>query len=429
MLTVEPGATLTIRPGADVRFAPEAGLTVLGVLRAEGTADRPILMGPAGDGQAQWQGINLAGGPVPSSLVSCRIARAKALGIGAGEQRIAGCEISGGVVGVSVTGDTTRAVLTGNRIFDQSEGGIQCATAATGLVTDNVIERCGNRCISASQGAAVEIRGNRLAACASGIEINQSPPRISGNTVTDCERGIALNAVERGEPVRDNRLERNRIGILSQQFSSGEIFGNTVRGNGDGIVCFMGAAPLIRNNDILDNERGIFCNQISTPEISANTIAGNRRGVVLHLSSYALVRGNNISGGEVLMELMNMSSDWERRVGGKPRRGLQQRNRVRTEQGREVPQPGLEDGLALEVTAVAADGNWWGEAATREMEAKGPAANIAGLVDYYDVPTRTYEGFEGEYVQDRIAYAPWAKAPIAGAGVPAPAAPPAGRIP
>lgn len=423
MITVEGGATLTIRPGTEVRFQADGGLLVLGALRAEGAPGQPILLLPAGEGQ--WAGINVAGGHVPSSLVACRITRAKAVGVGAGRHRIADCEISGGIVGISVTGDSTHVEISGNRIFDQSEGGIQCATIAAATIVDNVIERCGRRGISAYQGAAPEIRGNRVSACESGIEIHQSPPRVSGNTVTDCERGIALTAVERGEPVQGNLLERNRVGILCQQFSNPEIAGNTVRANGDGIVCFMGAAPLIRNNDILDNERGVFCSQISTPEISANTIAGNRKGVVLHLSSYAIVRGNNITGAAVLMELMNMSLDWERRVGGKPQRGLQQRNRVRAGQGRDMPQPGIGDGLSLGDAAVDATGNWWGEAATREMEEKGPAADIAGLIDYFDVPTRTYEGFEGDYVQDRISYAPWVKERIGTAGFQAP--PPAGK--
>ncbi len=420
LISVEESATLTIRPGTEVRFAAEGGLTIIGVLRAEGTTEKPILLVPAREGQEHWAGINLAG-TTPSTLVFCRIARAKAVGIGAGSHRIAGCEIFGGIVGISVTGDTSRPVITGNRVHDQSEGGIQCATAAAPVVADNVIERCGRRGISANQGAVPEIRGNRISSCESGIELHQSAPRVVGNTVTDCTRGIALTAVGGGEAIRGNRLEKNEIGIFCQQFSDPEIAGNTILKNRDGIVCFMGATPLIRNNDILDNERGIFCNQLSTPEISANTIAGNRAGIVLHLSSYALVRGNNITGGETLMELMNMSLDWERRVGSKPQRGLQQRNRSLVEKGRAMPEPGLKDGLEIEGAAVNAAGNWWGETTTREMEKKGPAANIAGLTDYYDVPTRTYEGFAGEYTQDKIAYAPWLKERIAATGVQAPA--------
>lgn len=417
MITVAAGATLTVRPGTEVRFAAEGGLTVNGVLRAEGSPDRPILFVPDGAGREPWAGIVLGSGSEPSLLSYCRIERARTVGIGAGRPRIANCDISGGTVGISVAGDTTLAEIAGNRVHDHSEGGIQCSAGAAAVVTDNDVERCGRRGISAYQAAEPQIRGNRVSACESGIELHQSAPRVVGNTVVDCERGIALTSVGGGEGVSGNRIERNRVGILCQQFSEAPIAGNTIVRNGDGIVCFMGAAPPIRNNDILDNDRGIFCNQLSTPEITANTIAGNRRGVVLHLSSYARVHGNNITGGEVLMELMNMSADWERRAGSKPQRGLQQRNRGLAEQGRALLTPGIPDGLQLEGAAVDAAGNWWGDEATREMEAKGPDANIGGLTDYHDVPTRTYEGFEGEFVQDRIIYAPWLKGRVPDAGV------------
>lgn len=431
MIPVEAGATLVVRPGTEVLFSTGGGLTVHGVLRAEGTAEKPVSFLPAADGQGPWEGIVLAGGTGPSNLAFCRIRRAKVVGIAAGEHRVASCEISGGVVGISAAGDQSRPVIVGNRISDQSEAGILATANAAPVVTDNVVERCGDRGIGANQGAAPQIRGNRVSGCASGIEVSQTAPRISGNTVSGCQRGIALSSISGGEPVRGNRLERNEVGILCQQFSDPEISGNTIAGSKDGIVCFMGASPLIRNNDIVDNERGIFCNQLSNPEITANTIAGNRRGVVLHLSSYALVSGNNISGGEVLFELMNMSSDWERRAGQKPQRGLRQRNLNLVQRGRAMPEPGLAEGLDAGEGSVQASGNWWGEATTREMEEKGPSANIAALIDFHDVPTRTYEGFEGEFVQDRIVYAPWAKQRLPGTGVPPPAQPaaPAGPAP
>lgn len=425
LVTVGAAATLTILPGTEVRFAAAGGLTVNGVLRAEGSADKPILFVPDGEGRELWAGIVLGSGPAPSLLSYCRVERARTVGIGAGRPRIANCDISGGTVGISVGGDSTFAEIVGNRVHDHGEGGIQCSAGAAGVVADNDVERCGRRGISAYQAAEPEIRGNRVSACESGIELHQSAPRVLGNVVAGCERGIALTSVGGGAGIRSNRVEGNRVGILCQQFSEAQIAGNTIARNGDGIVCFMGAAPLIRDNDIVDNDRGIFCNQLSTPEITANTIAGNRRGVVLHLSSYARVHGNNITGGEVLMELMNMSADWERRAGSKPQRGLQQRNRGLAEQGRALLTPGIPDGLELEGAAVDAAGNWWGDEATREMEAKGPDANIGGLIDYYDVPTRTYEGFDGEFVQDRIVYAPWLKAPVAAAGAQAPVTPPA----
>jgi len=110
------------------------------------------------------------------------------------------------------------------------------------------------------------------------------------------------------------------------------------------------------------------------------------------------------------MELGNMSLDWERRAGFKPSRGRQQQNLGRVQRGQEVPRKDTPDGFDMNTGLVDARGNWWGEETTREMTAKGAEANLSSLIDGNDVPVRTYEGYEGEYVQDRIAYAPWSKA-------------------
>ena len=142
----------------------------------------------------------------------------------------------------------------------------------------------------------------------------------------------------------------------------------------------------------------------------------------MHLSSYATARGNNIVGNRVQMELGNMSLDWERRVGKKPIRGRQQQHLERVLKGQDLPAKDVADGFDMRAGLVDARDNWWGEVTTREMTEKGPNANITGLVDGYDTPVRTYEGFEGEYAQDQISYAPWSskpfelKAPKPGAG-------------
>jgi len=415
-LTVLAEATLTLLPGTVVRLRPEAAIVVQGALRAEGTAEAPVTMEPAEAGGSRWGGVTFSGGDRPSVLARCRVRGAAAIGITRGTVRIEDCEISGGALGVAVSGDESRATIADNRLADLEGGGIRVTENAEPAVTGNLIERCGPWGILASSGAAPGIRGNRVSACASGIEIDQTGARVSGNLVRDCERGIALTSVAGPEPVRGNRLEGNRIGILAQHFSSVEISDNVVTGGGEGIVCFRGASAPLRHNEVAGNDTGILANQMANPEISGNRIAGNRRGVYLHLSSYAILHGNDIVDNEVQIELGNMSLDWERRSGFKPMRGLQQRSQGRVERGREVPGGPTADGFAATGEGVDATGNWWGEAATAEMAARGPAANLPFIVDGYDTPVRTYEGWEGVYAQDRVIYAPWAPAPVPGAG-------------
>ena len=62
-------------------------------------------------------------------------------------------------------------------------------------------------------------------------------------------------------------------------------------------------------------------------------------------------------------------------------------------------------------------GNWWGEKITGEMEEKGAGADISAFLDYFDKPKDTYQGFEGEYLQDKIIYSGWLKGPVADAGL------------
>lgn len=421
-LTVPAGITLTLRPGASVIFTSEAGLMVLGVLRAEGTAEQPVTFSAAGDGA--WAGIVLSSGGPPSLLKRCRILAARALVISAGEHVVEQCEIAAGTIGVEVTGENARPVLRANRLHEMREGGIRCLGKSAPLVEKNTIERCGSFGVHASQSAVPLVQGNTIADCASGIELIQTAPYIRGNSVRGCERGIALSSAGGGRPVQGNSVEACGAGIFVQQFSNPELAENTVAGNKEGIVCFMRAQPLIRNNAIRGNETGISCNQIAMPTIEANAIEDNKRGVFLTLSSYAVLRGNNLEGNGVQVELGNMSRDWERRVGKKPLRGMQQQARARSERGLVAPgAASAGDGFEVAGDAVEAAGNWWGEATTREMEEKGPDADIGGLRDWHDVPTLTYEGYEGEYVQDRIRYAPWAKARIPTAGIPVAVAP------
>jgi hypothetical protein len=57
MVTVEPGATLTIAPGTTLRATTaEAGLLVYGTIKINGTAARPVLL----SGVKGWKGIILS---------------------------------------------------------------------------------------------------------------------------------------------------------------------------------------------------------------------------------------------------------------------------------------------------------------------------------------------------------------------------------
>ncbi|MGH2443987.1 MAG: hypothetical protein ACRDFX_12600, partial [Chloroflexota bacterium] len=70
-MTVDPGITLTIDPGAVVNAQPNTAIQVLGILRAVGTADHPIILASSN----QWLGIRFVPGANPVSTISYIVIR------------------------------------------------------------------------------------------------------------------------------------------------------------------------------------------------------------------------------------------------------------------------------------------------------------------------------------------------------------------
>jgi hypothetical protein len=70
-LNVQPGVTLTIEPGVTVIVNPNINLEFdKATLRAEGTADKPILITGATKTPGSWRGINMIGSvDTPSTLI------------------------------------------------------------------------------------------------------------------------------------------------------------------------------------------------------------------------------------------------------------------------------------------------------------------------------------------------------------------------
>lgn len=421
LLEVPAGVTLTALPGTEIAFETGAGLIVPGTLIAEGTTARPVVFTATAVGapRGDWAGITFLGAGGGSLLRHCRILGAAAVSIMAGAHTVEDCEITGGTRGLVVSGKSARPLLSRNRLADLSAGGVDCRSGSAPRVLENTIERCGPFGVATSRGSDAEIRGNTIVACASGVELSHSEPAISDNVIRGCERGIALSYAGSDWPVQGNRLEGNGIGIAVQQFSAPEIRGNIVAGGRQGVLCFKGAHPLITGNTIRNAEVGIACDQLADPLIDGNSIENNGTGITLNLSSYATIRRNNLVDNRVQMALGNMSLDWERRVGKKPSRGRMRQHLQRVEQGQDIPRQIAGDGFDADTGMIDARDNWWGEETTREMAAKGPDADILALVDGHDAPTRRYEGFEGEYAQDRITYAPWSPQPFVLSAAPA----------
>ncbi len=413
-IRVLKGATLTLKPGTVVRFKKGAGITVAGVLKAAGkkgslitfTSDEKVPA--AGD----WT-MSLDGAGDGTILKRCSISYAASIGMAACSVPVQNCDIVNGGQGL-VLARKAQPLVDGNTIRSMTQGGINCQMGSAPVISGNIIEKCGPFGIAASQDSYPTIKGNTISGCETGISLSKPVPPVENNTIKDNKAGIFLSSVGNGLVIRNNRLSGNESGIVCQQFSSPLIEKNDISGGKESIVCFRASSPAIKNNNLHNSEKGIVCVQLCNPHINANNIFENKKAIYLDLSSYALINGNNIYSNDIELELGNMSSDWERKVNNKPERGSQAQNASLASKGRAVRQQ-VDDGAQI-MGFVDATSNWWGQAVTAEMENKGSDANIKSFTDYYDTPTRTYEGYSGVYIQDRIKYDGWKKSRIKTAG-------------
>ncbi|AKF09344.1 DUF4215 domain-containing protein [Sandaracinus amylolyticus] len=162
-LTVAPGVTLTLAPGARLVFATsdvmgayadasEAELRVLGTLSVAGTSDSPVTLECAGSA-GQWEGVALLPGSSASSLRGMVITEAEvALRVERTPALLDALTLSGNAIdGLAVRGDAS-ATLT-NSIASSNPVGVRVAT--TGTVTiDHVTLYANSDAVYVSSGAA-----------------------------------------------------------------------------------------------------------------------------------------------------------------------------------------------------------------------------------------------------------------------------------
>ncbi|HLB25325.1 MAG TPA: right-handed parallel beta-helix repeat-containing protein, partial [Nitrospirota bacterium] len=176
-LTVTKGASLAVKPGAEVRFSKGAGLVVEGVLKAEGTKARPVVFTSAEKTPApgDWSGISLSEAGEGTVLKRCVVSYAAAVSVAACSPVIQGCEIKDGVQGIAVA-RKGRPAVSKNVIKDMSEGGVNCQMGSAPVITGNTIERCAQYGVTSSQDAQPVIKDNVIAGCVSGLALSQGIP-------------------------------------------------------------------------------------------------------------------------------------------------------------------------------------------------------------------------------------------------------------
>ena len=417
-IIVPPNVTLTLQAGTEILFPANASLNVQGRLLARGTAKNPIVFHSiAGPKAGAWQGIILEQGTKEGSeLLHVRIEGAsQCVTLTGAKVRIADSILRYSGKGI-ITGVGAYLLVERTAISDMTEGGINASVGSQGKISACQIRRTAEFGIQVDKKSAFSIRDNQVANSKIGIFISGDTPPVEGNRIDHCEAGIVILQTSPASLVRGNKITECKSGIACHQFSSPLLEKNDIEGCELGIDCFQASSPTIRQNLFIGNKRAISGVQMCNPAVTRNDFNNNQTAIYLHLSSYAQIHENNFEGNRLHIELDNMSSDWEVRAEKKPTRSREKQSELLAMKERANP-------VDFHVEAgkegyVNAKDNFWGKVTTTEMGSKGGSANISTLQDGYDVPTRTYDGWPGEYKQDRIRYDNWKKQRVSGTFTP-----------
>jgi len=190
--------------------------------------------------------------------------------------------------------------------------------------------------------------------------------------------------------------------MVAYSGSDPELLDNCFDHNQVAIRVEKAARPHITGSDISGNTVGISLYRRADPVIEGNLIAGNKTGIEIAFSSYPKIINNDFDNNDKAIYLEFQSSLWEERKGEAARKAESSSRSAF----------GSLDKASVELSAprnldgtVDARENWWGAAATAELEKMGQDSNPVFIDDGRDRPTFVEEG--ETYPLDRVVIHPW----------------------
>ncbi len=308
---VPVGVTLTVEPGTELYFAPNASLIVYGRLLAEGTPTQTILF-TRRDAGSYWGAIALLYSSADNRITHAIIeytsklegdvprshgvtAYGSTLTVADSVLRYTGGKDGAGVVtGMGATlyllrneihdigGDAVHptggvAVIQGNHIYNARWGayyyeGIEISqmSETPALVLDNHIHDVSDDCLDVND-AWVVIERNRLHHCADkGISIG-SAGSLPGT------RPLSATVV-------NNLVYASAIGVAVKDSAVARLAHNTLAGNGVGLTLYQdhagygGGDATVLNSIVWDNAQAIDLDGLSTLSVTYSDIQGGWMG-------------------------------------------------------------------------------------------------------------------------------------------------------
>lgn len=404
---IEKGAVLTIAPGTRIRPARnDAAVSVQGVVKAVGTADRPVVItAPPG-----WSGFDFLDAPPGSAFTHVRFEGGEtAISAIASSFSVNRCEFRKMGVAVKLLREARPKIVDslfienrvgvdnqmksepevrGCRFIGHTETGIGATHSSSGAVENNLFEK-NRQGIVLVQKYAGRIAGNTFRNNGTAIFCNQTQntPRIVKNLFEGNENAL-VNISFAYPAVESNRFLKNRTAIRNDQFGS----------------------PLVSRNLFRENGTALFNHRKSSPKVEKNVVEGNDLALFCDFSSYPRVKENNFLGNRTAVKLgIYQSADFEKRTGS---RGIMQKKAA----DRNTQNPLLPKAPTEFKDVVDVSGNWWGKE-TPLLARAGKDGNLPFFHDRLDQPEVSYEGFgPTKYRLDRIVFAPWLPREVPGAG-------------
>ena len=227
-VTLFPGKTLTIEPGAVIRFNPGTGLVIRGTLNAVGRADDRITLNSVA-APSQWNGVALA-----TNL--------------GGKAVIAFTDFSYASIAVSV--ECCGGALVPARISDSSFRNTSVALggyAGSGyeeIVTNSTFENNKTTIRNADKLIYDSVFRSNTYGLSQTERTSVYRSTFEGNEV-------ALSG--NGGVVQDCRISDNGTGVQGFNTSNLAVSRNSITGNGIGIVLFQDASAPVQGNNIFGN--------------------------------------------------------------------------------------------------------------------------------------------------------------------------------
>jgi len=318
-IIVDPGVTLTIMPGVEVKFGGFFTLTVEGVLSASGTLDKPITF-TSNKYQPQkgdWDTIQFKSAQKSTISYSFLNYATNALSIESGNVEIQNCQISKNAQsGINATGDNQ--VLIKRNTIQSNQNGILVTGNSTGVnISDNVV-------YSNSQ-SGIYLHSYALAKAEYDFDYAKANAQIhdvliSGNNVSRNQNGIYLHsdAVANASLYYQTRAFAN-ASIYDVTVSNNIAMSNTMSGirlyssitqwlypfrywvqYADAIAC---TNATILGNTLSANPKGIYISGRATANVTRNSVSYGTYGVFFEQATDNTANYNDIYGNSYGMNV------------------------------------------------------------------------------------------------------------------------------